>query len=67
MFKFKITWYYDTEEEVIEGIAVGKTYAEAVANLIKDYGESNIVDMYLFPIEDSSTIELLAIKECFNL
>lgn len=67
MFKFKITWFYDLEEMTIEGIVVGKTYTEAVANLVEDYGDNDIVDMYLFPIESTGTIELANIKECFNL
>ena len=69
MFEYRITWYneYEDKEELIRGLAYGNTYAEALDNVIKDYGAKCIIDIYLQALEDTATIELNVIKEQFNL
>ena len=69
MFEYRVTWYNDfyNQKEHASGLVYGKTYVEATNRVIHDYGEKNIIDLYLQALEDTDTIELDAIKRQFNL
>ena len=69
MFEYRVTWYNDCygQEEHVSGLVYGKTYVEAANRVIHDYGEKNIIDLYLQALEDTDTIELDTIKRQFNL
>lgn len=69
MFEYRVNWYNDVsdKEEYARGLVYGTTYTKALKKVINDYGEDNIIDVYLQALEDINTIELVAIKEQFNL
>jgi len=69
MYEYRINWYnsYEDKEVYARGLVAGKTYMDAVDRVIKDYGESNVIDIYLQAMEDTNVIELEAIKEHFQL
>lgn len=63
MYRFRIKyhdWEYGEEEpRMISGITPGSTYAEALDNIVKYYGEKYIefID-YLVPYSDCTTLEI---------
>lgn len=65
MFEYRITWYNDvtTEETRISGLVSGKTYGEAAEKILRTYGESSVIDLYLRMLTDTSIIELDTLKE----
>ena len=69
MFEYRVKWYNDINdsEESARGLVYGPSYSEAIERVIKDYGEDCIIDIYLQALEDEDTIELVAIKDQFNL
>ena len=69
MFEYRVNWYndYEDKEECSRGLVAGKTYMDAADRVVHDYGEKNIIDIYLQALEDTNTIELEAIKRQFNL
>ena len=69
MFEYRVNWYNvaSDKEEYARGLVYGTTYTKALKKVINDYGEENIIDVYLQALEDINTIELVAIKEQFNL
>ena len=69
MYEYRINWYndYEDKEEYACGLVAGKTYMDALDRVIKDYGESNVIDIYLQAIEDTNVIELETIKAHFQL
>ena len=69
MFEYRVNWYndYEDKEEYDRGLVYGPSYVDAIEKVIKDYGEDAIIDIYLQALEDTDTIELVAIKQQFNL
>ena len=69
MFEYRVNWYNEINdnEEYARGLVYGPSYAEAMERVMKDYDEDSIIDVYLQALEDRNTIELVAIKEQFNL
>lgn len=69
MFEYRVNWYNEVndKEEYARGLVYGTTYIKALKKVINDYGEENIIDVYLQALEDTDTIELVAIKKQFNL
>ena len=69
MFEYRVNWYNEVanKREYSRGLVHGATYNKALKNVINDYGEENIIDVYLQALEDENTIELVAIKDQFNL
>ena len=69
MYEYRINWYnsYDDKEEYARGLVAGKTYMDAADRVIKDYGELNVIDLYLQALEETNVIELKTIKEHFKL
>ncbi len=69
MFEYRVNWYndYEDKEEYARGLVYGPSYTDAIERVIKDYGKDAIIDIYLQALEDTDTIELVAIKEQFNL
>lgn len=49
---------YNNETEDIRGITYGESYADAVAKVIKDYGNDNIESLKMIICEDERTLEL---------
>jgi hypothetical protein len=69
MFEYRVNWYnnYEDKEKYARGLVYGPSYTDAMERVIKDYGKDAIIDIYLQALEDGGTIELMAIKEQFNL
>lgn len=69
MFEYRVTWYneYDDKKEYSRGLVYGTSYSNAIERVIDDYGEDCIIDIYLYGLEDTNTIELETIKKQFNL
>lgn len=69
MFEYRVNWYNDVidQEEYARGLVYGPSYRDAMEKVMKDYGEDSLIDVYLQALEDTDTIELVAIKEQFNL
>ena len=69
MFEYRVNWYNDVNdnEEYARGLVYGPSYKDAMEKVMKDYGEDSLIDVYLQALEDINTIELVAIKEQFNL
>lgn len=69
MFEYRVNWYneVDNKEEYARGLVYGPSYQAAMKKVMKDYGKDCIIDLYLQALEDTDTIELVAIKEQFNL
>ena len=69
MFEYRVTWYNvcKEKEEAIRGLVASTSYRSAVNKVVDDYGEENIIDLYLMALEDTNTIELETIKKQFNL
>ena len=69
MFEYRVNWYNEVanKREYARGLVHGTTYNKALKKVINDYGEENIIDVYLQALEDENTIELVAIKDQFNL
>jgi hypothetical protein len=69
MFEYRVNWYNEVANKrgYVRGLVHGATYNKALKNVINDYGEENIIDVYLQALEDDNTIELETIKEQFNL
>ena len=69
MFEYRVNWYNDVidQEEYARGLVYGPSYKDAMEKVMKDYGEDSLIDVYLQALEDTDTIELVAIKEQFNL
>jgi hypothetical protein len=69
MFEYRVNWYNDVidQEEYVRGLVYGPSYKDAMEKVMKDYGEDSIIDVYLQALEDTDTIELVAIKKQFNL
>lgn len=69
MFEYRVNWYNDVanKREYARGLVYGTTYSKALKKVLTDYGEQNIIDVYLQALEDEHTIELVAIKDQFNL
>ena len=69
MFEYRVHWYNEIEDKEIfsRGLVSGKSYKDATAKVINDYGEEYVIDLYLMTLEDSYTIELDAIKQQFDL
>ena len=42
MYQFKVTWQCDDELITSYGIVAGNTFAEAMVNVARDFGEVNI-------------------------
>ena len=69
MFEYRVNWYneFDGKEVYARGIVSGGSYTEAAQKVIHDYGESNIINLFLEAMEDTEVIELKTIKEHFGL
>ena len=69
MFEYRVNWYNDYEDKEIhaQGLVAANGYLEAVEKILHDYGEQNIIDLYLQALEDTNVIELDTIKRQFKL
>jgi len=69
MYEYRINWYnsYEDREEYARGLVSADTYTHAMQKVMADYGEPNIIDIYLLALEDTNVIELKTIKEHFEL
>ena len=69
MFEYRVNWYNDIEskQELSRGLVYGPSYTDAIEKVINDYGKDVIIDIYLQALEYENTIELVAIKDQFNM
>lgn len=56
MYQYEVKWWRDSEENVNRGIVVGKTYAEAMEVLSKNFGEIEIINCSLKALGEASDI-----------
>ena len=56
MYQFKVTWSYDDNLITSYGIVAGSTFAEAMANIARDFGENNIETCQLEYLNDTNCI-----------
>lgn len=47
IFVYKLNYLIDTEEHKDYGLVFGENYADAMKHITKDYGEDNLIDVYL--------------------
>lgn len=70
MYEYRVSWY-NVEDKLVNsrGLVIGNNYSTAISNVIKDYGEDHIEDIYLKPLflEGEYTIEVDDIREQFQL
>lgn len=68
-FEYHVKWY-DINDKLIEtkGLVIGKNYSSAIAHVVFDYGEENIINIFLQEIclDSQYTIESEDIKDQFN-
>lgn len=56
MYQYEVKWWFDSEEKVDRGIVVGKTYAEAMEVLSRNFGEIEIINCSLKALGEDSDI-----------
>lgn len=56
MYQFKVTWQCDDELITSYGIVAGNTFAEAMVNVARDFGEINIETCQLEYLNDTNCI-----------
>lgn len=50
----KVEWFFEGKVETSFCLIEGDSFGAAADNLVKDYGESNIISMEIFPLETHS-------------
>lgn len=56
MFQFKVVWNFDGETKTSYGLVAGNNLTEAMANVVRDFGEMNIESCELKYLYDSNCI-----------
>ena len=51
-YKYKVTYFNDSKDEEVpsEGIVWGDNYSDAANRVVEDYGNDNLIDIYLYEI-----------------
>jgi hypothetical protein len=70
-YKYRLTYYseYDHDEFPDGGIVYGNSYSEAMENIVKDYGEENISEVFIdsLCLDGEHTLSFEDIKSTFNI
>lgn len=58
IFKYKVKYWeeYESTEKTEEGLVYGKTYGKAANNLVEEYREDCIIDVYLSEIDADNNV-----------
>lgn len=70
-YKYRLTYYseYSHDESPDCGIVYGKNYSDAMKNIVKDYGEENISEIFInnLAFDGETTLSFEDIKFAFNI